>query len=86
MTSLPNGYYRTKSGSTVVVYGEHSGCVRVSFDWFEEPNACCDCVVEPYPEDWGDGTHRLTWRCDYCRGGSAVLEPVPAADDAESAE
>jgi hypothetical protein len=52
MTSLPNGHYRTRAGSTVEVNGEHSGCVRVVFDWFEEPAACCDCVVEPYPEDW----------------------------------
>jgi hypothetical protein len=85
MTSLPNGHYRTKAGSTVEVYGQHSGCVRVSFDWFEEPDACCDCVVEPYPENWGDGTHRLTWRCDHCGGGSAVLEPDPIANGAESA-
>jgi hypothetical protein len=84
-TTLPNGHYRTKAGSTVRVYGKHSGYLGVYFDWFEEPDACCDCVVHPYPEDWGDGTHRLTWKCDVCGGGSAVLELVPAADDADSA-
>ena len=46
--SLPNGHYRTKAGSTVEVYGQHSGCVRVCFDWFG-PLACCDCVVGALP-------------------------------------
>ncbi len=71
---LPNGHYRTKAGSTLEVYGAHSGCVRVEFDWLGEDHACFDCTVEPYPEDWGDGTYHLTWHCDYCGGGSAELE------------
>ena len=80
--SLTNGHYRTKAGSTVEVFGQHSGCFRVSFDWLEEPNACCDCYVTPEPEDWGDGTHRLTWSCDFCGGGSAVLLPDSAESEA----
>jgi hypothetical protein len=41
----------------------------------DETPSCFDCVVEPYPEDWGDGTYHLTWQCGYCGGGSAELEP-----------
>jgi hypothetical protein len=78
--TLPNGHYRTHAGSTLEVHGEHGGCVRVSFDWVEEAGACCDCTVDPYPEDWGDGEHRLTWFCEFCGGGSATLEPDPEAD------
>lgn len=81
----PNGHYRTRAGSTVEVYGDHSGCVRVTFDWYEEPNACCECVVQPYPVDWGDGEFRLAWRCDYCDGGSAELFPDRDCMDEESA-
>jgi hypothetical protein len=73
--TLPNGHYRTKAGSTVEVYGDYSGCVRVLFARFDEPRSCFDCTAEPYPEDWGDGTYRLTWHCEHCGGGSAVLEP-----------
>jgi hypothetical protein len=80
--TLPNGHYRTKAGSTVEVYGNYSGCVRVSFDWCEEPNACCDCIVNPYPENWGGGEYRLTWDCVHCDGGCAVLEPDLTAGEA----
>ena len=37
--SLPNGHYRTAAGSTVEVFGRHSGGVRVGFDWLVEPEA-----------------------------------------------
>lgn len=80
--TLPNGHYRTKAGSTVEVYGQYSGRVRVSFDWLEEPDACCDCQVEPYPEHWGDDEYRLTWSCEICGGGSATLYPDPEAEAA----
>jgi hypothetical protein len=79
--TLPNGHYRTKAGSTVEVFGKYSGGVRVSFDWLEEPDACSECSVNPYPEDWGDGTHHLTWSCERCGGGSAVLESDPEASE-----
>ena len=64
----PNGTYTTKNGSTVIIHGRHGGKVSVEFDWLEEDNACCDCVVNPYPEDGF-----LTWSCDVCGGGSAEL-------------
>lgn len=81
--TLPNGHYRTKAGSTLEVAGQHGGIFRVFFDWFEESMASCDCCVTPEPEDWGDGTHRLTWHCECCcGGGSAVLEPAPAESEA----
>jgi hypothetical protein len=70
---LPNGKYATAAGSTIELSGKFSGATCVDFDWFEEPEACIDCEVNPYPEDFGDGEWRLVWRCDYCGGGSARL-------------
>lgn len=74
---LPTGRYRTEAGSTVKLSGLGGGISRVSFDWLEEPDACCDCSVDPYPEYWGDGEWRLYWECDHCDGGSAPLHPDP---------
>ncbi len=70
-TRLRNGTYRTAAGSTLAVSGKHSGIFEVSFDWFEEDDACCDCEVGAEPVDG-----RLTWACSECGGGSAALEPV----------
>ena len=64
---MKNGRYRTKAGSIVEISGKYSSKVSVEFDWFEEI-ACCDCRVNPYPDDG-----RLTWSCEYCGGGSAEL-------------
>lgn len=66
--SLPKGVYSTAAGSTVKLSGRHGGIAETAFDWFEEPDACCECRVDPYPQDG-----RLTWECDYCGGGSAEL-------------
>lgn len=66
---LPDGYYSTKHGSTLHL-SRNGGRASVCFDWVEEPNACCECTVEPYPDD-----NRLTWGCDECDGGSAELFP-----------
>lgn len=49
----------------------HGGSVRGSFDWFEEPDACCECSADPYPVDWGDWTHRLI------SGGLAFVQDGP---------
>ena len=68
---LPNGHYRTAAGSEMHISGAHSGISKVEFDWSSEPDACCDCVPEPY-EHGG----RLHWSCDFCEGGSAQLVPV----------
>ncbi len=68
---MENGKYKTANGSTVEISGKHSGISRVSFYWFEE-DACVDCVVEPYPEEFGKYDFRLVWRCD-CGGGNAKL-------------
>jgi len=65
------GKYKTKHGSIVIVSGEHGGKSRVDFDWLEEPNACCDCEPEVYPEDG-----YLIWSCDVCGGGSAILTKI----------
>jgi hypothetical protein len=67
------GTYRTKAGSTVTI--TERGC-ETSFDWVEEPGACCDCRPNRFPDDEG----YLKWTC--CSfdsdhdGGKAKLEPV----------
>ncbi len=72
---LPDGHYCTEAGSEVTLR-KNGGVAVVNFDWFEEPGACCDCEVEPYPEE-----DMLIWYCDFCGGGSAQLLPFtpPAA-------
>ena len=65
---MENGKYVTEHGSTIEISGKHGGRSVADFDWFEEPDACCDCKVEPYPEDG-----YLIWHCDECGGGSAKL-------------
>lgn len=66
-TRLPDGKYKTEHGSTMVI-SKDGGKSQVEFDWFEEPNACCDCTVDAYEMDG-----RMVWSCDYCEGGSADL-------------
>lgn len=66
---LPDGKYRTEAGSTMQI-SKNGGVSHVSFDWVEEPNACCDCSVDAYEMDG-----RMVWTCDYCEGGSADLLP-----------
>ena len=63
------GTYRTSAGSIVTLSGAHGGIAEVEFDWFEESDACIDCVVNPYPDDG-----YLTWDCEECGGGHARLE------------
>lgn len=72
MSKLPNGHYHTAKGSTLEISGEHGGRFSVDWDWCEE-GACCDCSVNPHPVEWDEGEWRLTWDCDHCHGGSAVL-------------
>lgn len=69
--TLPVGIYRTAAGSEMRVSGKHAGISEVLFDWFEEPDACLDCVVSAYDEDGF-----LVWHCSECGGGSARLLPV----------
>lgn len=78
---LANGTYRTKAGSTVELSGDYGGISHVSFNWFEEQNACIECHVDPYPHHWGKDENgleewRLYWECDECDGGAAVIERV----------
>ena len=68
--SLSDGNYETEHGSTVKL-SKNGGVTLCEFDWFEEPNACDECVVNPYPEE-----EFLVWRCDKCEGGSAKLTKV----------
>lgn len=72
---LVNGVYETENGSTVEIFGKHSGGSRVSFDWFEE-GGCLDCESQAYPEKYDENDVRLVWNCDYCGGGSAKLHKV----------
>ncbi len=67
MMRLIDGNYKTLHNSTVTL-SKNGGVTNVAFDWFEEPQACIECEVNPYP----DG-NMLTWGCDYCGGGSAQL-------------
>lgn len=80
---MRNGTYRTTAGSEVVISGETGLRVETTFDWVEEPDACCDCVVETHPHDG-----QLNWSCDVCEGGSADLAwvgPVPVYPRGSSA-
>ena len=70
---MKTGKYITEHGSVVEISGKHGGISNINFDWFEEPGACCDCQVEPYPKLLKNGIYELVWHCDYCEGGSAVL-------------
>lgn len=63
--------YKTAHGSKVIT--SPTARTIITLDWFEEPEACCDCV----PDRVEDG--RLFWIC--CSdgdhdGGSAKLEEV----------
>lgn len=51
---------KTEAGSTVVLDGD---AVRVTFDWFEEPNACIDCEVD-VDLSRATGWKHLMWRCE----------------------
>ena len=68
---IKNGIYRTLSGSTVTV----KSVAVITLDYEEETNACFQCKPNPMPEDDGDRIH-LTWSCDYCGGGTAILYAV----------
>ncbi len=70
--SIAVGRYRTEHGSDVHVLTRNAGSWIADFDWFEEPNACCDCrVVDVDPRDCV-----LMWECDICGGGMAELTRV----------
>lgn len=72
-------YYKTEHGSIVETSGKHGGRTSVDFDWFEEPNACCECHASPYPDIDGDDLW-LTWSCDECGGGQAKLSEFTPED------
>lgn len=69
------GLYRTEAGSEVEITGGHCGISEISFEWFEEDNACDCCEVHAYP-DWNGGAWELIWTCELCGGGSAVLTKI----------
>lgn len=78
MSKFTNGEYRTKAGSSLTISGKHGGIFTVYFDWFEEPDACCECE-DPHPDEMIDGRLFLWWSCEECGGGRAEIMPVVAA-------
>ncbi len=62
--------FRTKAGSRIRVFGEHLGCYEIDFDWLEE-GACMgsrpSIDISDRSEPW------LTWDCDCCDGGMALM-------------
>ena len=60
--------YETEAGSIVRLFAQRVTC---HFNYFDEPDACADCKVNPCPEEG-----YLTWECDTCGGGSAEINPV----------
>lgn len=79
MTKLPNGEYRTKSGSTMRIYGSRSERRDIVFDWLEE-GACIECDVDSMPEQDHEGRWFLFWGCNDCGGGSAEIFPEAQMD------
>lgn len=83
MPRLFNGSYRTQSGSTVTIRGEHGGRHDIDFDWLEE-RACIE--AHPAVEDG-----RLVWSCSCCADGggaplAAVLDMQPLASPPAAGE
>ena len=54
----------------MTISGKHGGVSELWFDWLEEPDACSDCVAEPYDVDG-----YLVWNCKICQGGKSKLKP-----------
>lgn len=75
MKTKIDGHYKTEHGSTVCLTA-NGGKTECNFDWLEEPNACFDCVVNPYPEIDSDGSLLLHWSCEVCGGGGARLQRI----------
>lgn len=67
---IQDGEYRTKAGSFVSI---KDGRATIDFDWLEEPLACIECTVDPYPE-WDVCRYIIQWSCTECDGGLAELE------------
>jgi hypothetical protein len=78
---MKNGKYTTAAGSTVELSGTNGGISRVTFDWLEEPEACSECDPNPYPEEGAEGRLYLTWYCNLCEGGGALLSPADDSPD-----
>jgi len=72
---LANGKYQTEKGSICEISGEHSGISKISFDWFEE-DACSDCEIDSYPEQFDADDWRIVWHCLHCDGGNALLKKL----------
>lgn len=68
---LPSGKYKTNAGSVMIISGKYGGISEVEFDWLEEEDACIECQPDAYDDDG-----YLTWYCDYCGGGKAVLHAI----------
>jgi hypothetical protein len=83
MSEEKTEHFKTAHGSIVKLSGKHRGKSVVDFDWFEEPEACIECCVAPYPEDI-DGKLFLTWCCEECDGGQAELIPINETEYDES--
>ena len=69
---IVKGIYKTKAGSIVKFSGRYAGINEVKFYWPDEMNACIDCKPNTHPE-WDGKNIVLTWACENCGGGKAVL-------------
>ena len=69
-----DGHYKTANGSEMWI-SKNGGVSRVSFDWCDEPGACCDCSPEPYHDEG-----YLVWHCDEHESGRAKLTLVEEND------
>ncbi|MFM7851256.1 MAG: hypothetical protein ACKO96_04895 [Flammeovirgaceae bacterium] len=63
---MKNGVYVTDAGSSFTING---GSYVGDFDIIEEPNACIDCQLS----DLDFSEPSISWVCDYCDGGYALL-------------
>ena len=69
---MAKGIYETKAGSIIEYSGKYTGINEVTFYWSDEMNACINCEPNTHPE-WDGQNIVLTWTCEDCGEGKAVL-------------
>lgn len=77
MDDITPGLYHTPAGSIFNIHPngkDYDG----GFDWFEEPEACCDCDRSFTFGVTAGGKLQVTWSCEYCElYHRAELHPGP---------